>query len=45
MDLTADEQKVIEKIRKVKMQGFGEVVVKIQDNRIVHSDYRIGEKH
>ncbi len=45
MQLTADEQKVIEKIRKAKVRGFGEVVAKIKDSHIVHSSIREDENH
>lgn len=38
------KQKIIERIQKVLDEGFGEIVIKIQDHRVVHISRTHAEK-
>ena len=35
---------VLERIREVMQSGFGELVIKIQNNKVVHVDRTMGER-
>lgn len=38
------KDKVIERLQSILDEGFGELIIKIQDHRIVHIERKFGEK-
>jgi hypothetical protein len=38
------KDKIIERLQSIIDEGFGELIIKIQDHRIVHIERKFGEK-